>query len=463
MGSMLYPILILTGFLIVYLILKFVFKINIFAFLNGGIMDLFKIAGIVGAIIEVLSLSDLAMNRGVPAITAYGRYSMLALVETLLGFWFISAMTESFYEKLKDGYVTVYEVIKTLLGVSWIFYLSYFITGNIWITYLESLGRVELQQAYVSLANSIRGIHIETNSENFDFDKGSAVTIEYGAWFTIYVSVLFNFLAMPYLLRKHWKEFRLVDPNGTLGQKLYSIKWLYEGTDVYISPTEIAKRKKEAEDKLKKAGKAATNPSTPAKTASKYFTERDSKGEALMDYLPFLKTMFDIDADEFKNYAFQHCGRNFETNTPISTSLTNPKVTDNSLTPDQALSKLTEDLVNKSSYGLKELYNKSKDLSEEMETVIKMKDSLIKLEEEIDKTTDTATRTTRTNDWLTDHAKYKSFVSKVEGLYNKYKGASSPFINALKTKNYPGNYNASKNVFEADYNLLKAYVQNIRS
>ena len=459
MSSMTIPIIVLVSFLVLYLVLKFVFKINLFAFLNGGIMDLFKIAGIAGAIIEVLSLSDLAMSRNIPAVTAYGRYSMLALVETLLGFWFISSMTESFYEKLKDGYITVYEVIKTLLGSCWIFYLSYFITGNIWITYLESLGRVELQQAYISLANSMSGIHIETNEAQFDFDKGEPVTIEYGAWFTIYVSVLFNFLAMPYLLRKHWKEFRLLDPKGELGRRLYSNRW-YKGTDMYISPETIAKQEKEFKDKNKKENK--TNGDSNVNTKSKYFSEKSNKGDALMDYLSFLKSMFNIDESEFKNYAFEHCGRNFDTNTPIKTSITNSKVTDGSMSPEQALSKLTEDLVSKSSYGLKELYAKSKDLSDEIEIVIKMKDSLVKLEEEIDKTTDPATRATRTNDWLVEHGKYKSFVGKVEGLYNKYKGASSAFINSLKTRNYKGAYDINKNVFQADYEMVKSYVQNIK-
>lgn len=462
MSSTLYPLIGLAIIGVIYGIARYK-GIKLFSFINGGVMDLFKILGIAGAVVEVLSLSELAMNRGVTFMAAYGRYSMLAATETVLGIWFISAMTESFYEKLKDGYITVYEVIKTLIGVSWIFYFSYFATGNIWITYLESLGRVELQQVYVSLVNSIGGIQIETDPENFDFDKGNPVTIEFGAWFTIYVSVLFNFLAMPYLLRKHWKEFRLADPNGALGQKLYSIKWLYEGTDVYITPEEAAKRKKEYEEKLKKAAKSGGNSTTTsAGAAPKYFSQKGN-GDALMDYLPFLNSMYNIDPIQFKNYAFEHCGRNFDNNTAMITNATNPKVKDGSMTSDQALAKLTEDLVLKSSYGLKELYAKSKDLNDEMVIVAKMKDSLIKLETEIDNTTDPATRVTRVSNWDTEHTKYKGFVTKVEGLYNKFKGASAPFINAIKTRNYPGSYDITKNVFEADYNMLKAYVQNVKS
>jgi len=462
MSSTLYPAIGLAIIGIVYGIARWR-GVNLFSFINGGVMDLFKILGVAGAIVEVMSLSELAMNRGVTFMAAYGRYSMLAATETVLGIWFISAMTESFYEKLKDGYITVYEVIKTLIGVSWIFYFSYFATGNIWITYLESLGRVELQQAYVSLTNSIGGIRIETDPESFDFVKGDPVTIEFGAWFTIYVSVLFNFLAMPYLLRKHWKQFRLVDPNGEIGQKLYSTKWLYEGTDVYITPEEAAKRKKEADEKAKKAKSTSSSTSTPASAAPKYFSQKGGSGDSLMDYLPFLNSMYGIDPVEFKNYAFEHCGRNFDTNTPLITSNTNPKVKDNSMTSDQALAKLTDDLVSKSSYGLKELYNKSKDLNDEMVIVAKMKDSLLKLEAEIDKTMDPASRVTKVNDWDTEHSKYKTFVGKVEGLYNKFKGASSPFINAIKTRNYPGSYDIAKNVFESDYNMLKSYVQNVKS
>lgn len=450
MGSMTYPLIILGGFLLLYAILKFGFKINMFSFLNGGIMDLFKIAGIVGAIIEVLSLSDLAMNRNVPAVTAYGRYSMLALVETLLGFWFISAMTESFYEKLKDGYITVYEVIKTLLGVSWIFYLSYFITGNIWITYLESLGRVELQQAYVSLTNSIAGIHIETNSEEFDFDKGNPVTIEYGAWFTIYVSVLFNFLAMPYLLRKHWNQFRLVDPNGKLGAWLYSIEFIYGGTDVY----------KKNDGSKAKGTKTAGN----ASSGNVYFESIKGSGNALLDYAEFLKSMFDINAAEFKNFVFEYCGRNFDTGTDnVVVGKTFKKVIDGSMTPDQALTKLTDSFVNKKDYGLKDLHSKSKSLTDEMNIVNKMKETMVKLEAEIDAIkNDDKLRTSKIKDWTEQHEKYKEFVAKMEGLYNKYKSAKDIFVNSVTTENYVGKFTPKKNVFENDYNNLKAYVKNTK-
>jgi hypothetical protein len=133
------------------------------------------------------------------------------------------------------------------------------------------------------------------------------------------------------------------------------------------------------------------------------------------------------------------------------------------MTPDQALAKLTEDLVNKPTYGLKELYSRSKDLNDEMVVVAKMKDSLLKLEAEIDKTTDPTSRVTKVNNWDIDHGKYKSFVAKVEGLYNKFKSSTSPFIHGFKTRMYSGTYDIAKNVFEADYNMLKSYVQNTKS
>jgi hypothetical protein len=277
------------------------------------------------------------------------------------------------------------------------------------------------------------------------------------------MSLFFNALSIPWMLRNYWSQFRIVDPNGMLGQKLYSIEFFYGGTEMHITPEEAAKRKKEFEDKAKKAKSTSSSTSTPASAAPKYFSQKGGNGDSLMDYLPFLNSMYGIDPIEFKNYAFEHCGRNFDTNTPLVTNNTNPKVKDSSMTPDQALAKLTDDLVTKSSYGLKELYNKSKDLNDEMVVVAKMKDSLLKLETEIDKTVDPASRVTKVNDWDVEHNKYKGFVGKVEGLYNKYKGASAPFINAIKTRNYQGSYDIAKNVFEADYNMLKSYVQNTKS
>ena len=469
MGSMIYPLIILAILGVVYGILRWR-GINMFSFLNGSVMDLFKIAGMVGAVIEVLSLSELAITRGINPVTAYGRYSMLALVETLLGFWFITAMTESFYEKMKDGYITVYEVTKTLIGVSWIFYLSYFITGNIWITYLESQGRVELQQVYISMLNSVRGIHVETNPANFEFNDQELTPIEYGAWGSIYISVLFNFLAMPYLLRKHWNQFRIVDPQGPIGRRLYNNAYLYGNTDAYISNDEL--KRMNDDDKAKYQGKA-TKPSgsaSPGNTGSttinyaKYVGEVSNNGTALSDYGKFLTTMFDIKADDFKNFIFEYCGRNFDNGTNMPTSnVTYSKVKDSSVTADEALVKLTESLVTKAGYGLKELYNKAKEIADEMVTVSKMKESMAKLEIEIDKTTEPGSRSVKVKEWTNDHDKYKTFVDKLEALIGKFKNSVSPFANSLQSMNYPTSYNKNKNPFDSDFRLLKSYVLTVKS
>ena len=459
MGSMIYPIIILSILGVVYGVLRWR-GINMFSFLNGGIMDLFKIAGMVGAVIEVLSLSELAIGRNVNPMTAYGRYTMLALVETLLGFWFISAMTESFYEKLKDGYITVYEVIKTLIGVSWIFYLSYFITGNIWITYLESQGRVELQQAYVSLINSISGIHIETDIEKFEFVDSNHAGIEYGAWGSIYISVLFNFLAMPYLVRKHWNQFRIVDPKGALGMKLYSIDFLYKNTPAYITPDQVKAAKTTAKNAPPRVNHSSNQQPNPT---SKYYKTHANLGNSLLDYGDFLNSMFAININDLKEFTYEYCGRNFDTGVNVMGNATHTKVKDGSMTSDEALVKLTESLINKASYGLKELYTKVKVLSEEMIVVEKMRESMTNLEVEIDKVTDPSSRVTKIKEWESDHEKYKGFVSKIESLYSKYRSAHTPFISTLKSLNYAFKYDEKINPFEKDLNLLKAYVKTTKS
>lgn len=463
MSSTVIMALCLAAMVVVYLVARFVFKINLMAFLNGGIMDIFKIAAVGSAVFEIMALSSMAITRGVDPIVAISRYSMLSATEAITGLWFTTAFVSTLQAKMDDYTLTVWELMKTILGVSWIFMASYFFTNQLYLLYLESIGRIEVQQVAVNMLNAFKDIVYETDVDSFEFEPDKEpIKIEMGAVVSIYISVFFNIIIIPYYLYQNWNSLFFIHPLSLFGRKWYSTfetlygkNWVHEMETIYKN-----KGLEIPGSSLKKpaSGSGSGSGTANAAVTSPYFDTVKNSGKAFEDYSGFLKSMFKIDATEWKNFIFEYCGRNFETSTAVAGSATNSAVKNNTMTPDEALAKITKDLIENKSYGFAELFKRATDLSNELISTKTMLDKLTKSGDNIDATTDPATRVTLVKDWEKEHNVYKTHVTKVEGLHSKFKSAHGPLLNSIKTLNYPGTIDGNINPFTNVITSLKAYV-----
>lgn len=169
----------------------------------------FKLIQTASTGIEVVGLSLMAMNRGITPFNAFSRYLLIGFAEALLTVLFLIVLEQSLRKAVKDGIITLGEIITTVIKSSIFFLLAFFMTGQIYMMYLESINQVEFQQpTFLTALIPILGSYVETdinlftdamvNAEGFIIQE----RIEYGAIVMIFVTPLFNLISLPFVIRE---------------------------------------------------------------------------------------------------------------------------------------------------------------------------------------------------------------------------------------------------------------------
>ncbi len=177
------------------IVYAFVKKISLEEMMVKESTKVFSFAASISTFLEVISLSQIAISRGIDPFAAYSRNILTGAFEALISVLFISLyviLTDRFRS---NGRLNVFFIIPILLITAPLFFMSYVITTQIYMLYLESINRFEVIQGDTSPIWAIFNIKFENNPENYIYiDSGDVGKIEYGAIILIYSTTLINIL-----------------------------------------------------------------------------------------------------------------------------------------------------------------------------------------------------------------------------------------------------------------------------
>ena len=136
---------------------------------------LFEFLTFGSTILEVISLSLIAIDRGVPMSTGMIRYGLVGIVEIASAFQFSRYVAIIFIDRKVNKKDT-----GAIYGSIFWFVISFFCTWFIWWLYTENAG------ANIFM---IDGLNVLLDRQDVVTKQG-----ELGAWFTVWVTVAFNIL-----------------------------------------------------------------------------------------------------------------------------------------------------------------------------------------------------------------------------------------------------------------------------
>ena len=458
MSSTGWILIVLGVMLVIYGLLRKFFPKFLTQFMNNNILDMFKIAGILSAFSEVITLTTLATDRGIEPISAISRYAGLSLVETITGIWFISGFVKALEEKTKDGIITLWEIIVSIVTVSWIFAISFFFTNKMYLLYLESINRIEVQQGFLSWYNAFMGSVFQTDPEQYDAIAKTAVIgrIEMGAQSSILLSVWINLMTVPYLIFRNKDMIRLFNPNYYIGVHFYSIEFIFGRSDSFITPDEkvkiLEKLKSKRVSDTKKAPprvlkeediNKANGTSTGPIIKNDFFEFGDVSSKSLDSFMPFIKTALGVSEKDWKSFLYEYIGVNLETKEVKKTNLTR------SGEPAEILKNLSKKLISDDRHNLVSLQKVATSVVEEIDIV---KKSRVKME-----SLKHAGILENDKDYISEKERYVSFIKKLQGFHAQFKSNRELVAQKMQTEGCKVP-NASVSIFEKDIKDLEEYI-----
>lgn len=107
---------------------------------SGNVVAKFELAAIISTLIEVVSLTIIATERGVPFASASMRFFMVGVLEVIASSFFIEQYSSGLKDIVKDGKVTTLENFFLFCRTTPFLVAAIMVTHFIGILYLESLG-----------------------------------------------------------------------------------------------------------------------------------------------------------------------------------------------------------------------------------------------------------------------------------------------------------------------------------